>query len=267
MTTDPIAANQDFIDAWTFWTRRSPRGSVDSARGLISPWMSTAWPVGNLSFLSEPVSDEADLKSRIGAALDHAQGVGLGWLLFICLELLPDELRGHLNSLLGGQGMAQVLPMTGMIASDLSPPRHPLPKLSIRPVADAVTRRDFALVNSAAYEIPDEWVLQTLDLEALWDEKSFGFVGYLDDEAVTTTTAILLTGRLYIGLVATRPEHQHRGYAERIMRYTVAAAQAAIGIRQPLILHATPAGFPLYRDMGFEASGHFVGFAPTQEGH
>jgi ribosomal protein S18 acetylase RimI-like enzyme len=62
-----------------------------------------------------------------------------------------------------------------------------------------------------------------------------------------------------VGLVATLPELQRRGYAEAVMRHAMAQAQEEAGPKQT-VLHATAAGEPLYRAMGFHPITPFVGY-------
>jgi ribosomal protein S18 acetylase RimI-like enzyme len=264
--TDPQTSNADFALAWTYWTERSPAGRITRDGDLIAPWMGTAWPIGNLTFLARPVDDGADLDRRVDGALDQARGSQLGWLLFVCLDLLPEGLRPGLEESLKSKGLAAIVPMTGMTAPGLLPPRRALPDLELVRVGDPETRRDFAAVNAAAYDMPPEWVVETLDPQAFWGEDAHGFVGYVDGRPVTTAKTIPLGERHYVGLVATVPELQRQGYGERVMRHSVASAQAAGG-KRPLVLHATPYGRPLYLEMGFAPVAEFVGFAPDEGGH
>jgi ribosomal protein S18 acetylase RimI-like enzyme len=146
-----------------------------------------------------------------------------------------------------------------MVADRLLPPRRPLAELEFRPVNDAETRRAYCEVNAAAYADPIDLVIQALGGEALWD-RTFGFVGYAGGEPVTTANTIVMGETLYMSLVATRPEQQEKGYAEAVMRHSLARAREATGLERT-VLHATPAGRPLYLDMGYRPVAEFLGYA------
>ncbi len=248
-----------FARAWEFWARRHESGEVSQLPGLKVAWMNVAWPICNLTFLSEPV-DAAGLESAAQAALDYAQERDRGWLLFACQDFLPERARQPAEEILSRHGMAQVGAVTGMAAERLLPPRRPLPDLEIRAVSDEETRRDYCAVNALAYEEPDELVREALGPEKLWGEGTFGCVGYLDGQPVCTAKTIALDGVLYMALVATRPDLQKKGYAEAVMRHSLARAREATGLERTF-LHATPAGLALYQEMGYRGITEFLCFA------
>jgi GNAT superfamily N-acetyltransferase len=263
--TELHESNAQFIDAWEFWTRRSRAGEVRSLPGLEIRWMGATWPICNLTFLANPVEDEADLARRIEAAVSHAGTRHLPWLFFLCTNWLPEDLRGSAEPLFARHGLVPVVPMTGMVTDDLLPPRRPLPELEFRPVRDAESRRAAGEINCIGYGMPVEWGHEALDIEAMWnDERAFGYLGLLDGRPVTTAKTVAVDDRLYVGLVATLPEHQKQGYGEAVMRHSLEKAREATGQRRT-VLHATPMGFPLYREMGYRTAAHFVAYSAPHE--
>ena len=86
--------------------------------------------------------------------------------------------------------------------------------------------------------------------ERFWEPPLVGYVGYAGDEPVTTTVVIPFDGMAYVAWVATSPDHRRRGYAQAIMRYALSNARAVLGT-QRTHLHATDAGSPVYRKMGY----------------
>jgi len=66
------------------------------------------------------------------------------------------------------------------------------------------------------------------------------------------TTAAVVPGGKALGVynVATLPDHQHRGYAEVVMRAALEDARRRHGIERS-ILQSTPAGLRLYQRMGY----------------
>jgi GNAT superfamily N-acetyltransferase len=63
-----------------------------------------------------------------------------------------------------------------------------------------------------------------------------------------------------VALVATSPDHQRKGYAEAVMRRALDEAREAWGVRRT-VLHATAAGQPIYRRMGYADTVRFDAFA------
>lgn len=253
---DAVDSNRFFAQAWEFWARRSKAGLVARPPGLRVAWMNVTWPICNLTFLSEPA--EADLDSRVQAALEYAREHHRGWLLMACQDFLPG--RSSSSDVFARHELELAVPFTGMAADRLLPPRRPLPDLEFRPVNDLETRRAYCEVNAVAYDDPIDLVLEALGGEALWGEGTFGFIGYVEGEPVTTANTIVMGDTLYMSLVATRPEDQRKGYAEAVMRHSLARAQEATGVERT-VLHATPAGRPLYQEMGYRPVVDFLGYA------
>lgn len=262
--TDPavLESNRLFAGAWEFWARRSRAGEVAAPPGLTAPWMNVEWPMANLTFLAGPVRDGADLDVRVEAALAHARGRGRAWGLFLCRELLPEGLRVAFTDRLARHGLTPIGSATGMAAARLLPPRRPLPELELRPVGDGASRRIFSEINAVATDQPVAWVLEGMDVDSVWDEAAFGFLGCLDGVPVTTAETIAIDGVLYVAMVATLPGYRNRGCAEAVMRHSLARAREATGIERT-VLHASPAGRALYQEMGYRKVASFVGFAPA----
>ena len=83
-----------------------------------------------------------------------------------------------------------------------------------------------------------------------------GVVGYVNDVPVSTASVVAVDDIAYVALVATRPDRQGRGYAEAVMRHALQQARADWGVSRT-ILHATPAGQPVYTRMGYADAGGF----------
>jgi GNAT superfamily N-acetyltransferase len=72
-----------------------------------------------------------------------------------------------------------------------------------------------------------------------------------DDRIAATTTLLCYENRLaWIGMVLTRPEYRHRGFAQRLME---SALQRAADLKiESIKLDATAQGQPLYEKLGFK---------------
>ena len=258
-------SNNTFIKAWRYWSERSPAGKIYAEKGIVAPWMNQIWPICNLSFLADSVRDETDLTNRIEAALAHAQDRQLAWIFFVSEDFLPAELRPQMASIFARYGLTAGFTMSGMLSEALLPPRRTLPTLEIRPVSDAESRCAVGEVNCLGYHMPVQWGIEALDIARLWETPpAYGYVAYLNGRAVSCAKTVVLDDCLYLGLVATRPEYQRHGYAEAVMRYSIAQAQQVSGLHR-IILHATEQGLPLYQDMGFHTVTPFQGFMLPHE--
>lgn len=257
---EALESNRLFTQAWEYWARRSRAGVTAQLPGLTAAWMNVTWPICNLTFLAGPVADAADLDARAEAAVAFGRDRGRGWIFFTCGDLLPEGLREPPADALARHGLTLRAQVTGMAADRLLPPRRPLPELDFRRVGDEETRRAFAAINAVANNNrPLEWGYEALDVPALWDGGAFAYVGYLDGEPVTTAETLALDGILYMAMVATLPEHQKKGYAEAVMRHSLARAREATGWERT-VLQASRAGLPLYREMGYRTVANFFGF-------
>jgi GNAT superfamily N-acetyltransferase len=67
---------------------------------------------------------------------------------------------------------------------------------------------------------------------------------------LSTATAIINEGCLFLFLVATMPEARRKRYGEAVVRYALQTAYQATGISRT-VLHATEAGYPLYLRLGY----------------
>jgi ribosomal protein S18 acetylase RimI-like enzyme len=260
VTTDLVTeSNAQFAAAWQLMAARAAGGVTRPLPGLAVAWSQVSLPLLNALFVDSPVADPRDLAQRVERARAHAAGRGVHGLLFLCRDWLPRELPGGVEGLLGERGLALAMTSTGMVAERLAPPRRRLPPLVFRPVEDALTRRAVAHINCVSYGLPLVWGEEALDREDFWREPVFGYVGYWGGEAVTTGVVLGVDGRLYVGLVATLPEYRRRGCAEAVMRHGLEEAGRRLGITRS-VLHATPMGLPLYREMGYRATAEFLAF-------
>ena len=244
------------IASMSAWSRNFPGGEVRELHGLIGAWADTDLAFCNSIFLSRPVEDRADLEARVGALADYLALRQKPPFLAVCQEWIPEPLRSAVPAIIAEAGLEPVLTMTGMVADELLAPMRPLPEVRYRRVCDAETRNQVADVNSAAYGFAMEAGRQAMAEPRIWTDDDFGHVAYLDGQAVAVAATVALNGRLHVGLVATLPGMQRRGYAEAVMRHSLESAAQATGLRRTT-LHATEMGRPVYRRMGYRDAATF----------
>lgn len=258
-------SNQQLIDAWTRFARRAAAGEVADLPGVKVAFSRVSMPLLNAFFFSSPVADTADLDRRVKALAAYGDQSGFAWTLTVCHEwLLPmgvDETTRVLSSV----GLVPETHVIGMVTDTLLPPRRAAPALEIRSIDDPESRVDAADLNMAAYAMPLAWGHEAFAREAFYGEGAFGCVGYALREPASTATTILVNRGLYVALVATAAPHRKKGYAEAVMRRSLALAQSESGFTRTA-LHATEAGFPVYQAMGYRAVADFTMYGRGHDG-
>ena len=257
--SDLDESNQQFIAAWQFFARRAEQGTVEADRGGVSVAFSNVTaPILNMAFLATPVATAADLQARIDRAMATGAASGRMWMLTVCEDWLPADVRERAPAMMAAVGLAPTNVTTGMVTDALASPRRPVPsELTIRPADSAAGYRAVADLNMGAYHMPLEWGHEALARQELFVDGVWADVAYLGDVPVSTSTTVLIDKRLYVMLVATDAGHTNKGYAEAVMRASLARASAATKLHRT-VLHATPAGAPLYTAMGYRATSQFT---------
>lgn len=171
------------------------------------------------------------------------------------LASVPQWYPDGADALFASAGLALAQDLWGMAAEALAPARWPEPPLDYRLIRDRQSAIDIGLINAAAYSMPAEAFAITDNVHQ-WSGEHFGVVGYADGEPVTSALAYIQDEQIYIGWVATQPDRHGQGLGEAAMRRAIVAAQDAAARPLPLWLHATEAGRPLYRSMGFRDAAH-----------
>src|SRR5262249_50738197 len=96
-----------------------------------------------------------------------------------------------------------------------------------------------------------------LGKRSFWKDH-FAVVGMADGKPVCSTTVIMVDGYRYVGLVATVPDQQRRGFADATMRRALGFAGGAPP-GSSTFLHASIAGRPVYERMGYKpVSTHMI---------
>ena len=94
------------------------------------------------------------------------------------------------------------------------------------------------------------WFREVFDNRTVFQQFA-AYVGYRDEEPVSTTAIVMGGNAIGVYNVATLPPHQRNGYGEAVMRYALAETQRQCGIERT-VLQSTPAGYRLYQRMGYQ---------------
>jgi GNAT superfamily N-acetyltransferase len=248
-------SNEQYIEMWRSFARRFPGAALEELPGLTVALSGTTFAFLNLIAVSSPVRDAADLAERCRLAIERGKQSGVPFVFAVCESWTGDPEAAR--EILASAGLKPLLANTGMATDTLLPPRRPFPTgLEIRRVNDEVTRNAISDLNCMSYGVPLELGRATVAQEGFWDDSYFGYVGFVDGEAVSCTMTAPVDGRLYVSWVATHPERRQKGYGEAVMRRSLEEAAAATGLKRT-VLHATQMGFPVYEAMGYRTVAPF----------
>jgi GNAT superfamily N-acetyltransferase len=264
MSPDDIhESNTRFHGAWRFFAQKSPTGEVIDLPEVGIASSNVPWAMLNAAFLPAPVETEEALTKAATAASRYFAPRRRGWMLALCEDWVPPALRARAAALLAPLGLKSTVVATGMVAERLLPAQRPLPRLEVRAARDALVRGDLADLNSLCYDVALSTGRQVFDVPALFSGDNLGFVGYRHEQAATCAAVLRVDDVAYVSMVATLLPHRQLGCAEAIMRHALAEAHRSWGLERT-VLHATPAGLPVYRRMGYRpvTRFHFYMAAP-----
>ena len=257
-TTELAESLHQFISIWKLLAKPFPQADRVDQPGLAISWADISFPFYNSLFLSEEISDVKLLQNRIGKAAAYMRAHSNGGWFVICLDKLSGTAKENLGEILAKEKLNPAIPMTGM-AGDILPfeaPGHPA--LRFVRITDDQTIKDFVELNCVGYNLPVELGHSVIGEHSLWHEHAYGFVAYEGHTPVSTATAIVNEGCLFLFLVATAPEARRKGYAEAVVRHALETAHAATGIKRT-VLHASEDGYPVYRKIGYHTTAKFMG--------
>jgi GNAT superfamily N-acetyltransferase len=256
--TELAESIHQFITIWKMIGRPFPKVDQTDKAGLAITWPDTHFPFYNALFLTERLTDAQALQGRVQEAAAYMRARPNGGLFVVCLDNMNGPAKESLPTILAEAKFVQAMPMTGM-AGDILPMETPgHPALRFERILDDSTIRDFAQINCISYDVPVETSLSLVKERTLWHEHACGFVAYEDTKPVSTATAIINEGCLFLFLVATMPEVRHKGYGEAVVRHALQTAYESTSIRRT-VLHATEAGYQLYLRLGYHPTVKFMG--------
>ncbi|BCS32303.1 hypothetical protein TBR22_A15130 [Luteitalea sp. TBR-22] len=251
-------SNRLFQHTWTYFAKHLPGGGTTRLPGLLIANGRSALPFMNLALITAPLVDEADLAARIADAAAPFRRHDLHWLFVVSDHFVPEHLRPRLADVCAAAGLQPMMRMHGMATDALAPPAYPAPTLTYRVVETQDLRESVGDVNAVAYGMPADICRAVTGVPEIWKDM-LGVVGMLGSTPVASACVAAVDDTAYVALVATDPAHQRKGYAEAVMRRALAEARKEWGITRT-VLHATPAGQPVYRRMGYVDAVSFEAF-------
>lgn len=224
-------------------------GENRELRGVSIASAGTTFQMFNSAFLSARVLNDADLTQRILLANTHFGTRGQEWAYWICEDWLSGHTRKRCRQLLENLGLRHSVNLPGMVAERVAAPVYPLPAIQVRRVWPGPDRDAFCAIGALCFNVPLAWFTEVFDGDSVW-ERFASYVGYVDEEPVSTAAIVMGGGAMGVYNVATVPGHRRRGYGETVMRYALADTGNRHGVER-VLLQSTPAGYKLYHRMGF----------------
>ncbi|HVJ53303.1 MAG TPA: GNAT family N-acetyltransferase [Aliidongia sp.] len=252
-----VESNTQFISMWRVLAGDRPGAELIDRAGLAIRWADSPFVFWNAIFLTTPVSEAATLADRLAAAAAYMRTRRQAGLIFISEDYVAGPAKWEFDVILAKEKLEFALNVRGMVGDILPFPSPVQSTLRFVRVADETTLRDYADLNSEGYGFSLEAGRAGLAGSKFWKETAYAYVGYEDDEPVSAAAAIVNDGLLFLALVATKPTAQRKGYGEATVRYALQAAHEATGLSRTL-LHATDAGFPVYRRIGYHFTTKFL---------
>lgn len=252
-------SNQTFHELWAMYARGLD-GEVVEQTGILATWAGVQWPMVNVVFLSSPIQNVAQLRSRLDGVAAYTGRKKQFGMLVACDSWLPSP-REQATPIFSEHGWVQISEGAGMVCE------KPVGVVSVhgleyRGVDSKELRQTAADINGVSYGVSDEMAREALDSEALWGEGCFGYVAYFNGKSVATSTTYVRNGYLYVALVATLPEFRSRSFAKAITSHSINEASRASGLART-ILHATPMARSMYELLGFRTVTTFPMFLPV----
>lgn len=224
---------------------------VSDLPGMAVRWADSEFTFWNALTLTEDAVSADLLDERLHGAAEYLRGRSRAGLLWLFEDLLDPPARAGLAGAVERAGLTPAMRGWGM-AGDILPIPEPVGSpLRFERVRTDEGLRAYADLNSRAYGLPLSDGRDGLDRSRLWtSDRMFTYLGLRDGVPVTAASTIEVDGCLFLALVATAPEEQHKGYGEAVVRKVLHEGAEATGATRAT-LHATEAGAPVYRRLGY----------------
>ncbi len=241
---------EQFTSAWKVFVGEHPSADIVDRPGLSIRWNASSFPFWHAVFITEQVGDAEALAHLIHEASEYMQMKSEAGLLWICEDYLGGSAQESLQSIITKEKFEPALTATGMAGEILPLTCLSHPALRVERVTETDQLIAYADINSEAYGIPIEWGRSGLGKSKLWKTAFYSYLGYEGNRPMSAASAVVNDGIIFLALVATRPDAQHKGYAEVVVRHALQAAHEATGLTKT-VLHASDAGLPVYRRVGY----------------
>jgi GNAT superfamily N-acetyltransferase len=246
--TEGVALSlRQFSQAWQVMCSAGP-GYERQESGDIE-YIFSGIPIAffNVALMTGRSISSDTLRRQASDACTWVADKNVPWLFVVTHDTLEPGVDAA--GVLAGCGLAPIMPLTGMVAYQISPATRSASGLQLTVPQENDRLAAILDVNSIAYNMPLDAGKPVVGTPSFWTGH-VPVLGLVDGKPASSAAVFLVDGYRYVALVATAPTHQRRGFAEAAMRYALAVAAERHGER-PTVLHATEAGRPIYERMGY----------------
>lgn len=246
---------RQFIEAWRAMCADAPDAVALGGDGI--EYVFSGLPIGffNIALVTGKNLSADDVSALGQDACAFASGRDVPWMFIVTHEGLAPSVDAP--AVLEACDLAPIMPLTGMLAHDVSPAASIPDVLTLSVPQDDAGCASTVDINAVAYGMDLQAGKSLLGRAAFWKDH-VPVVGAVDGVPVCCAAVLMVDDHRYVALVATDPAHQRRGYADAAMRHALDLAARTHGNR-PTVLHATAAGRPVYERMGYETiSSHTI---------
>jgi GNAT superfamily N-acetyltransferase len=254
--TNALLVDINLREAMRCYSFATPAGEVREYPGVSISCSGLDYSVFNSAMLTAPVSDDRELERRLALAAIHYSARGFGWSCWICEDHLSSSVLKTADGAFARYGMRMLMSAPGMLAAALEPPEGTLPVLEYRRVEDSRSRFDFCDVACVVFTLPFRVSETIYGHPGYWSSGMRGYVGYWRDKPVAVVSTVLAGDSVGVYSLGTLPQHQRHGFGEALLRYALEDSSRESGATRS-VLQSTPAGFQLYRRMGFRTVTRF----------
>ncbi|NEP43282.1 MAG: GNAT family N-acetyltransferase [Okeania sp. SIO2H7] len=257
-------SNDQMIAAFTQTLAKLPKHKIIEREGLVIINTNTDNVIFNPIFFPNQIQDEADLETRLKTVSDYLKKSKVNRWIVICEDFLPEAIKSRVSEIFARYELGFFFKMTGMATEKLVPFEKAIPELECRRIENVEMGRVAGEINAIAYHMPLDSFHPLFTRETYWDEKLFGYLGYVEGKPVSTAVTFENQGKLYLAWVATLPEYRNKGYAKKVVWHSVEKAQENSGISSS-VLHATEEGFPVYKKLGYSPVASFLSYTSSTD--
>jgi len=245
-----IESIEQFTSMWRVFVTDRGNADVTDTVGLAIRWTDNAFPFWNMVFLTQQLASLEALVGYLQEAAAYMRTKKALGFLYVCEEFLGASALEFLPTAVSQAGFEFAFPVHGMAGDFLpiEPPSHR--SLRFARVTTEDDLQSYADLNSSGYGFPLEAGRAGLAGSTLWKMAVHSYLGYENGVPVSAAATVANNGCLFLALVATMLAAQRKGYGEATVRQALFAGARETGLTRT-VLHATDAGFPVYRRIGY----------------
>ena len=251
ISAEAIESVNQLADTWKTFVMDHGPSDVSDLPGIAIRWADSKFPFWNCVTLTERGANGRLLDERLAQAAAYMRRKSQPGFIWLFEDLLERSCRADAPATAAQAGLE--LSFTGFgMASDISSIAEPVhPGLNFVRVTSDEELTAYADLNSLAYGMPLEAGRDGLEGSALWKSGMMHtYLGLEDGIPVSAAATLKTKDCLFLALVATAPEAQGKGFGEATVRKALFEGAKATGLKRS-VLHATPAGAPVYERIGF----------------